>query len=133
MAVTGLDFTTSMEVSLRDTSAGSSIYGSHTLKVIHVTGATGTYSSGGVVLDPTWFGFTALNFVNCQSSLSMNMDNAMLKVCEFGLNSEPDGNGGLNWRWTVFTFDGDGYAENADGSSVSFPEGLTVTYLLIGS
>jgi hypothetical protein len=133
MAVTSFDYTTSLDVNLRDTSGGESIYGSHHMKIVHLTGATGTYDAGGLVIDPAMFDFTRLDYVNSQSTLVMEVDGALIKVCEFGLSSQPNGSGGLDWIWSVFAFDGDSYPEQETGQDVSFPEGLTVTFLLVGT
>ena len=136
MAFESFDYSVSMDVTLRDTSGGESIYGNHRMRVIHITGITGSYETGGVIVPPDLFGLTRVEFMSLHSNLVINIGDEeninMVKVCDFGLNSEDDGEGGVRWRWIVFTWDGSSYNELGDGVEFELFPGMTITWFVIG-
>lgn len=137
MAITGVNFEFVAESDLRD-SAG------HTMRLVKLNGFEGTYATGGVILNPEWFGLSELLFLTAEPTTSLPLSgptepwtlisfNSLMRVDQ-GLANGGDPTGVYEWRLLPFITDGQGgWSEVADGDELNFPAGFEVVLLLVGA
>lgn len=133
-----ITYTEAMVSDLRD-SAG------HTLKLLNVTGISGTYSYGGVRIDPSDVGFSTIEYIQVQPYYPIPLtypgpwfSATMLSVVRIDagkLAATPYTSGVYEWRMLVMnliTSPGTAIAEIDEGTSLSLPYG-DIQMLVIGS
>jgi hypothetical protein len=136
MAVTGISYDLIISTDLRD-SAG------HKTKIVKLNSFDGTYNTGGIVLDPSWFDFTEIIAIVTQPTSAYPLSGAgepwtligfnhIIKVDQ-GIANGGSANGVSEWRILPFITDGTTFNELADGQSLSFPAGIEPVVIIIGS
>lgn len=136
MAVTGVSYDLIISTDLRDS-------GGHKTKIVKLNSFTGTYNTGGIVLDPSWFDFNEIVTVVTQPTSAYPLSgvgepwtligfNHVIKVDQ-GVANDGVANGVSEWRILPFITDGTTFNELADGQSLTFPTGIEPIVIIIGS
>ena len=136
MAITAADYDLVTASDLRDS-------GGHVMKLIRLNGFTGTYETGGVVLDPDWFDMREITFISAEPTTSMPLSGpsnpwslvtiTSIVKADQGIATTGVANGVFEWRILPFLYDGTTFTELSDGSSLTFPEGLENVLLIVGA
>ena len=136
MAITGIDYDLLTASDLRDSDG-------HTMKLIKLNGFTGTYESGGVVIDPDWLDLSEITFISAQPTTAMPFAGpgepwslvSMVSIMRVdqGIANGEDATGIFEWRMLPYLYDGTAFTEVADGSSLDFPDGFESIILLVGA
>lgn len=136
MAVTALDYDLITASDLRDSDG-------HTMKLIKLNGFTGTYETGGVVIDPDWLDLSEIVFINSQAATSMPISGpgepwsivalTTIMKTDQGIVTTGTANGVTEWRILPFLYDGTTFNELADGSPLAFAEGFESIILVVGA
>jgi hypothetical protein len=136
MAVTGISYDLIISTDLRDS-------GGHKTKIVKLNSFTGTYSTGGIVLQPEWFDFTDIVSIVAQTTSAYPLSGAgqpwtligfnhFIKVDQ-GIANGGSANGVSEWRILPFITDGTTFNELANGQSLTFPAGIQPVIIIIGS
>jgi hypothetical protein len=136
MAVTNVSYELIISTDLRDS-------GGHSTKIVKLNSFTGTYETGGIVLQPEWFGFTNLVSIVTQPTSAYPLSGAgepwtligfnhVIKVDQ-GIANGGSANGISEWRIIPFITNGTTFEELADGQSLTFPDGIEPVVIVIGA
>jgi hypothetical protein len=127
MAVTNMTFTPTVEAGLRDSMG-------HELRVGRVTAAEGTYTTGGVTLDPTWFDLLSIEHIHIENSLVMDLGDGWFELCKYAVRSLLQEDGTLEWKIIVFLNNMDNtFSELPDGGALSLNDDVCLSLMIIGS
>lgn len=133
-----LAFSTILESDLRDS-------GGHKMKIIEVTGVDGTYTSGGIVINPLDFGFTEIVSLGTPTPMVVFPDeeidgtwSVIAQVCPMRTDITLDGV--KEWRVIVLLHpkayggeQGDGVMELADGTPLEFQPQAPLVMTIVGA
>ena len=133
--ITNITYTDLATTELRDV-------GGRIIKVCKLQSIEGTYESGGIILDPSYFGLSNITYASFQSSTAMPLggegnpwtlvSTSSLMYVDSGLIYGGEASGNLDWRWVVSVAGEAGWEEFADGSDMTFPNGMAPVFMLIG-
>lgn len=136
MSVSGVSYDLILSTDLRDS-------GGHSTKIVKLNSFTGTYSTGGIILYPEWFGFNEIEAIIAQPTSAYPLSGAgepwtligfnhIVKVDQ-GIVDSGSANGLSQWRLLPFITNGSSYEELADGQSLTFPDGIEPIVIIVGA
>jgi hypothetical protein len=127
--VAKFEFDTQLEAALRDTSG-------KTIKFMRIVGLEGTYSTGGIEVNPGDMGFAEISFLQVQESVPTNFGGPGTPwdlFVRLTAHRMPEGENG---RWLLFIHilgeDGK-YSELPDGSPMALADTMQPTVMAIGA
>lgn len=126
MAVTGLTANTTFQADLRDTDGNS-------IMAARITNAEGTYTTGGFVMNPVWFGLEEIEFLFIQSTIPYEIEGNNVILLQYGVKTETDENGHNVWKLLCFLKNNDGgYDELPNGTEMAMSESTQLIICIIG-
>jgi len=136
MAVTNVSYELIISTDLRDS-------GGHKTKIVKLNSFTGTYNTGGIILNPSWFEFTDIISIITQPTSAYPLSgvgqpwtligfNHVVKVDQ-GIANTGVANNVPEWRIIPFITNGTSYEELANGQSLTFPDGIEPVFIIVGS
>lgn len=131
MPITGLNYETSVISRIQSTPSGSTETRSNVMKVVHMTGAEGTYDTGGMVLEPSYFGYEELLYVSPQPFVVADIGDNNAIVTQISISYDTDIK---VWKMHIYLpAEGGAWTELPEGTQVEMLPGVNVSIMVCGN